>query len=266
MNCETARNRVMGLPDPADVPAPVAAHLDACPGCQTWHQLLVRVEAAIAARAPAAGSGRAKRQLIAQFQAAAPAVRAKPVAKVTPTIQPAAARPTVGDRLARLWPAGLVAAALLGGLLVWSSLQKSPRDMTVAALPPDPFLEQVVAAKVKLDTAQTRTERLAVWDTLGTVLHDEATTLSKLTPGVEMDSLAQRYEQVVTDGLVRQAGEMTPDERRAALPKYIEQLSKAHQEANRAAAEAPPGSVRPLTDIAKAAEKGRIELARMLQG
>jgi hypothetical protein len=272
MNCDTARNRLMALPEPAEVSDVVAGHLDACAACQTWHRLLTQVEEGIIATAPAATSDRTKQRLVAQFRDAAPA--AKPAAKPKPaaggskvlaTIQPLSTRPAIGERLARLWPAGLVAAALLLGVLVWSSLQK-PEEQPVAALPPDPFLEKVVAAKVKLDAAPDAAGRLAVLDSMQQAIHDEATTLSKVTPGPEMDALARMYEHVVADSMVEQARLMTADERKTMLPEYQDRLAKAEQRANALSADAPPGADRPLKDIARAAEKGRTELARIIQG
>jgi hypothetical protein len=255
------------------VPGPIAAHLDACPACQAWHQLLTRVEGAIVATAPPASSGRAKRVLVEQFRGAA-AVKSKPSSKVrlpkppapVGTVRPADARPGVGERLARLWPAGLVAAALLAGVLVWSSLRGKPDAPIVAAVPPDPFLEKVVMAKVKLDTALDPAARLAVLDGLAADIHEEAGAISKITPGPEMASLARLYDQVVTDALVEQAGGLAPAEKWAMLPKYVDRLAKAEQAANRLANEAPPGSDQPLREMAKSAEKGRITLSRMMQG
>jgi hypothetical protein len=274
MNCDTLRNRVMALPDPATLPAPLAEHLSGCAGCEAWHRLLVRVEATVAATAPPAGSARAKRQLVAQFREPAPPAP-KPATKTSAkansarppgTVVPAPGRQSVGERLARLWPAGLVAAALLAGVLVWSSLRGKPDGPIVAAMPPDPFLEKVVTAKVKLDSAPDAAGRLAALDVLERTIHEEATTLSKVTPGVDMDALARMYEQVVTEGMVEQARLMSDDEKKAKLPSYKNRLAEAQQVATRLIDEAPPESVRPLRGIAKAAEKGRIELARMIQG
>jgi hypothetical protein len=275
MTCDTARNRLMGLPDPAAVPAALASHLQACPGCQAWHQLLSRVEGAIVALAPPASSGRAKQKLIEQFRGAAPSVptpaskarKSKPLPVPSATVQPAPERrPSVGERLARLWPASLVAAALLVGVLVWSSFRGKTDGPTMVAAPPDPFLEKMVMAKVKLDTAPDRAGRLAVLDGLATDIRSEAKAISMITPGAEMDSLARMYDRVVTDGLVAHARDLPAPERRAKLDKYIQHLAEAEQEANQLAAAAPPGSDRPLREIAKSAEKGRIALSKMMQG
>lgn len=278
MNCELARNRLLAIPDPAAVPGPVAAHLTGCPACQTWHRVLVRVEEGIVETAPPAGSNRVKRQLIAQFrQPAAGAVRSSPrssanlktptpTAKTVSTVRPASSRVPVGERLARLWPAGLVAAAVLVGAIMWASLAGKSDETTVAALPPDAFLEKVVTAKVQLDVAPDAAGRLAVLDAMERSIHDEATTLSKVTPGPELESLARMYERVVTDGMLEQARLLGPDEQKAKLGPYRNRLVVAEQVANRLAAEAPPDAVHSLRDMAGAAGKGRTEMARLMHG
>ena len=68
MNCASARNRILTQPDPAAVPAAVAGHLAACPGCQGWHRLLIQVETAIAAVPVPATDGRARRRLLQLFR------------------------------------------------------------------------------------------------------------------------------------------------------------------------------------------------------
>jgi hypothetical protein len=181
-------------------------------------------------------------------------------------VRPAAPRQPLGERLARLWPAGLVAAAVLVGALVWAVLSGGPKDSPTVARASDPMLKEVVAAKVKLDTAPNAAARVEVLAKLSDTLHDEARALSKLTPGDEMNSLAAMYRQVVEQALLPQARLLSEDERRATLPKYAERLGLAEQEANRLAAEAPIGSDRPLKEIADAARTGRIELARLIQG
>ena len=93
-------------------------------------------------------------------------------------------------------------------------------------------------------------------DGLSEHIHEEATTLSKVTPGADMDALARMYEQVVRrDGGAGPAA-CRPDERRAKLPQYVDRLSKAEQAANLPAAEAPPEAIPPLQGMARAAERG----------
>lgn len=279
MNCASARNRILALPDPAVPTDSLSAHLDGCPACQTWHRISVQMDRAIAAIPVPADSGDVKRKLLAQFQTTeTPATKPKSkvrkstkIIKMAPptmaTVRPAQPKQPLGERFARMWPAGLVAAAVLVGAIVWATLGGKSNDNQLAASPgPDPMLRDVVAAKVKVDTAPNAVARVEALAGLADTLHDEARTLAKVSPGDEMTSLAKMYEQVVRDALVPQARALSDDEKRTKLLAVKEKLEKAEQEANKSAAEAPVGSDRPLKDIAEAAKAGRIELAKLIQG
>jgi len=277
MNCESARNRLLALPDPSSVPAGLAEHVDACAACQSWQQLLTRVEGAILATAPPAYAGQAKKALLEKFgkpkliiaKKGSSLKLKKPTAKLAATVQPAAPRRPLGERLARFWPASVAAAVILTGVLIWTSLKGGKSDgQTVAAAPADPFLEKVVIAKVKLDTAPDATARLGVLDGLGKDIHAEAKTLAQFAPGADMDSLAAMYDKVVAGAMVEQARELhglTIAEKQLTLRKFVDSLATAEQDANKLAADAKPGSVQPLKEIAKSAQKGRITLAQMMQ-
>jgi hypothetical protein len=283
MNCASARNRILALADPAVLPESLEAHVSACAACEAWRRLAVQVDAAVAAIPVPVSDGNAKRQLLAQFQGSparsaklkkpAPASDAEakiimtPPPTMKPVAQPGAPRQPLGERLARLWPAGLIAAAILVGAISWAILGgKSNDNQAMASAGPDPMLSDVVTAKVKLDTAPDAVGRVDVLATLADTIHEEARTLSKVTPGDEMTSLAKLYDQVVREALVPQARALTGEERRTKLPAFAERLAKAEQEANRLSNEAPVGSDQALKDIAESAKAGRIELAKLIQG
>jgi hypothetical protein len=271
MNCSSARNRVLAATNPATIPESLRGHFDQCPACRAWQAKVIDIERVVVAMPVPPASGKAKRDLLAQFASTAVAQKkAKPPRTTpapTPLAKPAPTREPLGERLARMWPAGLVAAAILVGAIAWAVLSgDGSKDQPMAKAPADPMLEKVVAAKVKLDTAPNNSARIDVLAGLAMNLHEEAGALSKVTPGDEMTSLATMYRQVVQEALVPHARALSEDERKATLPKYREQLEKAEQEANRLAAEAPVGSDRPLKEIAEVAKAGRIELAKLIQG
>jgi hypothetical protein len=272
MNCSTVRNRLLALADPAAVPTPVSSHLEQCAACQGWHRLLVQVEAAVAAIPVPASDGRARQDLLSQFQGdvsvngkpvrtGAPKPATKPAAQVTPAPE----RVSVGDRLARFWPAGVAAAVLLVGTVLWVSLGRKGNDDQTVPVASDPLLEKVVHAKVGLDTATTTPGRLKVLDQLATDIHDQAQALALVTPG-EMDSLAGMYKEVVEVALVEQARLLGADERRSVLPLYIQKLADTEGLARQKAAESPVGSNGALQDIAKSAGASRTELAKLMRG
>ena len=282
MNCSSARNRILALADPAVLPEALLGHVNGCSACQTWHRLAIQVDAAVAAIGVPISEGKGKRQLMSQFQVA-PTRAARPKltqsaakepapiihtpAPTKATVRPATPRKPLGERLAHLWPAGLVAAAILIGAVSWAIFGgKTKENQALASAGPDPMLKDVVSAKVELDTAGNTPERIKALAKLADKLHEEARTLSKVSPGDEMTSLAAMYKRVVEEALVPQAKALSEDERKSVLPQYRQQLIDAEQEANRLAAEAPIGSDQALKEIAEAARAGRIELAKLIQG
>jgi hypothetical protein len=260
MNCASARNRLLSDPDPAAVPD-VAGHLAECAGCQAWQRLLTQVDRAVATAPVPTTTGRIKRRLIELFRTGRPAGESR-----AGVVVPAAMRKK-RDRLARTWPAGLVAAALLVGALSWVILGGKQDGGAVAKLPPDPFLRQVVAAKVKIDTAETPAERLKAWANLADDLHDQAKELYQISPGEDMDSLAGLYEQAVgDDALIGQARLLPDGDRKATLQAYVDKLAGAEEAANALAAKAKTGSDRPLKRIADAAAASRTKLTLLQKG
>lgn len=262
MNCTSARNRLLHHAEPGPLPANVAGHLAECAGCQAWQRLLVQVDQAVATAPVPASNGRVKRRLIELFRNERSAVTPPATSVVVP------ARSRMRQRLGQLWPIGLVAAALLVGTIAWINLGGKPPDNTTAAqLPPDPFLKDVVAAKVKIDAAETAEQRLRAWSHLAEILHAEAKDLSQLAPGPEMDSLAGLYEQAVgDDALIAQARLLSDVERKAKLDQFVNQLRDAADMANDWAAKAPTGSDHPLKRIANAAAESKAKLAKLQQG
>lgn len=258
MNCQSVRSRLLALPDPAQVPAAAAAHFTTCPGCTAWHRLLTQVEAALASAPVPATDGTAKARVVARFRTAG---KSRPKA---PSLSPAPARPPFTERMAKLWPAGLIAAAVLAGTIAWLTFDRNPNGGQVAALPPDPLLDKVVTAKIDLDAAyHDPARKLQVLAKLGDDLHDSAQALALVTPGAEMDSLATLYASV-GESMVSEARALRPDKVREALDPCIQGLVKIEQEASKKATEVPVGSTRPLLDIARVARKSRTELAKLL--
>jgi len=256
MNCQTLRNRILALPDPAQLPESSAAHVAGCPGCAAWHRLLTQVEAAVATAPVPATDGAAKARVVGQFKGSG---KSRPK---TPTLLPA--RPLFDERLTRHWPAGLIAAAVLVGTIAWLTFDRHSGSTQLAALPPDPLLDKVVTAKLELDAAGfDRARKLQVLARLGDDLHDQAQALALVTPGPDMDSLARLYS-TVGDSMVTEARALDKDEGREVLTSCIQGLARIEQEASKKATEAPVGSDQPLREIARVARESRTELAKRL--
>lgn len=269
MICQTTQNRILGLADPAVLAGPLADHVAGCQACQVWHRLLLQMEVAVAGMPVPADTGRGKAETLKQFQAALVKAPAKPkttkpteaVKPVTPA-KPREPRKPLGDRVARLWPAGAVAAVACVAVVLWSFAGKKGVP-EVAAHTADPMLDRVVAAKVQLDVAKSAPDRLQVLAKLADDVQDQAKSLYLVAPGDEMVSLSKMYSDIVTEGLMFQAEALDTAERRILLGDYTDRLAKAEQQAERLAAEAPVGSDEPLRDIARTARDGKNKLARL---
>jgi len=266
MSCQTTQNRILGLADPAALAGPLADHVAGCQACQAWHRLLLQMEVAVAGMPVPADSGRAKAETLKQFQAAPAKAPAKPKttkpAEAVKPITPAKLRKPLGDRVARLWPAGAVVAVACVAVVLWSFAGKKGTP-EVAAHTADPMLDRVVAAKVQLDVAKSAPDRLQVLAKLADDVQDQAKSLYLVAPGDEMVSLSKMYSDIVTEGLMFQAEALDAAERRKLLGDYTDRLAKAEQQAERLAAEAPVGSDEPLRDIARTARDGKNKLARL---
>lgn len=269
MNCQTIQHRILGLADPAELTGSLAEHVAQCPECARWHRLLTQIEYAVGHVTVPAHSGQAKAKLLAEFQpqkptAAIPKTPAKvkpardtkPLGVVTPKAH------SWGDRIAKMWPAGIIAGIICVGVGVWSN-GKRKQAPEVAQYNPDPLLDRVVTAKVQLDTAKSTPDRMKVLAKLADDVQEQAKNLYLVSPGEEMTSLSKMYGDIVIDGLVFQAETLDEQERRQLLADYTERLAKAEQQAERLAAEAPIGSDQPLRDIAKIAREGKNKLAKL---
>jgi hypothetical protein len=252
MNCETARTRILELHDPTRLPVGLRSHVDGCSACAAWYRLSAQIDSAIGAEVIPVNE-RAKADFIASFVQ-------EEFIPPEPGVVMVAPRQRRRDRAPLYWSLTWASAAILLATVVYFVQQ--PKNQTIVAqLPSDPLLEQVVRAKVSVDTAKSTTERLQVLSRLADDLNDQARNLSAVAPGPEMTLLAQLYTQVIHEGLVSQARSLTAEERRTLLAAYADKLARTADEAEKLANEAPVGSDRPLREIAAAAREGRTELA-----
>jgi hypothetical protein len=255
MNCQTIRSRILALPDPAQVPEPLAGHLTGCSGCTAWHQLLVKVEVAVATAPVPATDGTAKARVVAQFRSPSKSKPKAPALVVSP-------RNSFGAKAAKLWPAGLIAAAILVGTVAYLTFDRRPGTTQVAALPPDTLLAKVTKHKIDLDAAAhdpNRKVRILTEELED--IHESAQALARVSPGAEMDSHARMFKDV-GEAMVAEGKKVDLRKDPTVLNDCIQALVKIEQAADKKATEAPVESIRPLREIAKAARENRIAFAQ----
>ena len=146
MNCQSYQNQILGLADPAELVGPLAGHVAGCDSCQAWHRLLMQVEHAAANLPIPKAVGNGKAQLLKQFRTEKASDKASKATKKSSSIvaKQIAPAPTVvpkplGDRIARMWPMGILAgtACVVIVLITQGSRKPAPELPSYAA---DPML------------------------------------------------------------------------------------------------------------------------------
>jgi hypothetical protein len=252
MKCEKARDRIAQLDHPVEASGTLADHLAACAACRAWQATLVRIEK-VASRLPVPTS---------------PSVGAKKTetidAILNPSrlfVSPASSRSTWIETIRKNWHIGVAGSAIAVGVVVYMQTSRTNRN-DVANAPADPLLEKVVLAKCQVDVARTTADRLKAMADLSDVLYEQAKLLSKISPGADMDSIAEMYGQV-GDAMVKQANWLNGEERRNLLTTYANRLAKAEDEATRMLSESPVGSANALKEIAGSARRGKETIVQL---
>jgi hypothetical protein len=163
---------------------------------------------------------------------------------------------------------GLAAAVLvmIGGwwLLRNGGGDQPPGRLVVAAAPhvPYPLLAKLMQRDLVLASARTSEERIRTLADLADDLHGETQVLAPLAPAKDLGALAQLYQEVVKDGIVKQAQSLHGTERRRVLDPIAQRLALAGREAARWAGEVPADSGEPLRAMAAVARTSSAELTR----
>jgi len=266
MKCSTLQSKLLALPDPAQVPEALQAHLNACPTCRAWHRALVQVEAAIASLPVPPSDGQAKAALLRKLQSTP---EPEPVALA---FRPATARPQAAPTPAnpfkafveRYWPAAAIAATLLIATIAFLSLgHKQPE--VVQTLPPDPLLAKLVQYNLTLASADSADKRIDTLSREAADLHHEMVDLAMIDTGDGLQKLNQLYVNVVNDIVAKHATEVHGPQGDKILERIAAQLAQEGQTANELAAErlVPPHAVGPLQDAGKIARQGSRQIQQI---
>jgi hypothetical protein len=253
MRCENLQQYVLGLEDPTRLPAQARAHLKDCADCRDRYRRLLEIERQVALLPVPASLSR--EDFLDELRSATPAVLMRLRRWVT-HVRPARAA------------VGLAAAVLVmigGWWLTHGGGEKFPDRPAVAAVPrhvPYPLLANLMQRDLVLAAARTPEERVRTLADLADDLHGETQVLAPLAPEQDLRALAQLYEEVINDGIVKQAQNLPGTERRRVLDPIAKRLALAGQEAARWAGEVPAASGEPLQAMAAVARAGSAKLTR----
>ena len=273
MKCELVQRRLLSIENPAQAPADLRAHLAVCGVCRDWQHQLLLIERHVS-HLPVPPS-RAKARLLHQFLLE-PATEGKGQ-KTAATLPEAPVPPRRAARAfsrLRSFPYERLAASLAAAVLVlalgWWLWPEGPAPLPPAASAPvkpvaDPLLTCLVRRDVRLARAETPRERLEILADLADDLRGEVQVLAQVTAGEELAELAKLYEQVVRDGIVKQAQALAAADRRQLLGSMASRLAGVERAVGRLARKVPPEHAPPLQVIVAAARMGSIRLLA-LQG
>jgi hypothetical protein len=163
------------------------------------------------------------------------------------------------------YAAGAAAAMVLVCLGSWALWH--PRELPVVQAvtkptQPDPFVASLVQRDLRLAVAQTARERLEVLTDLSDDLFHQTRLVVRGARTEDLRQLAQLYEKVVLDGIVRlsRTPSLRAADRRLVLGPIAEHLAQTGRKADHLAVDAPGNAAGALRAIAAAARdaEGRL--------
>jgi hypothetical protein len=233
MKCSIVRNRLLDLSDMGIIPENLQQHLDGCAGCKAWFAQLILVDKAIQHLPVPAYDAKAKEILLKKFRTPNEVSKPSDSRKSQPVVTPSTIKTPswpLPEFVSRYWHAGLIAATLLIGTIAFLSLGgPSP---VVAALPPDPLLNDLVDTSVALSKADSHEKRMTQLVAMADKLHTQIREIAHVdAEGENLTKLADLYYRVVWKGIVSNARNMPEPQQKALLPDIVKHLAEAGEQA-----------------------------------
>jgi hypothetical protein len=259
VNCTVIQRRLLAAERPEQPPAEIQSHLAQCATCRLWQRRLIQMERMIS-QLPVPPSS-AKEQFLERMKDDGRRMN-KPI-----LVHPSSVilHPFKRERgLRKLSVAFTLAASLLVFALAWWSWPHNP------VAPPDSTryeqtkLEQRLRSSLLVDTPKERVVRLAK---LAGEIHGEARSL--VDNSERLEQWSHFYSRVVSQHLIEQARQLTPEDRPAVLTDIALRLAKAESEATRLATQCKitaPRSAAAFQKIAFVSQKGERDLRSLLNG
>ncbi len=273
MNCDVVQRLLLGREAPEHPSADAAAHLADCAACREWLLRLIQLERAVpylpVPPAEAARSALMRRILARETpgrkkEASAPKRRPSIAMVVGSWIMDPHASPR--RRVAAGLVAGVAAAMLLfiTGWLIWDSLRgESPEAAPLAVKRPDKLVADLHRVGIHEPDGKVGPARVKAMAEAAEALRSRAAG----RPGAdeELIALAQLYDRVVEEGVVKTAEGLSADERRDILKTVAEDLERADSEWHRLSQQTglAPGVKAALEKAAQAARNGNTRLMEL---
>lgn len=255
MKCSIVRNRLLSLESPSRVPDSLRAHLDSCSACQAWLARFEQVEGSIRRLRPPATSGKAKAALLEKVLHPAKA------APLTPK-QPMWSFSTLVEKY---WHGGLIATTLLIGAVAFFNVGGKPAEL--AAMPPDPLLQEMVDVNLELVEADTPAQRINKLSRIADQLFGEMREIARVdAEGENLQRLARLYHRVVMQGIVEYAPEIPLPQWAETLLPLSERLTEMAGKTDEFIRMVQPNAVEPLQRVAVDARAASKRINGILKG
>lgn len=266
MTCQTVQNKILALPDPRFIPDPLREHVAGCAACQGWAQQAARLEGLLEQLPAPPASADRKAALVSQLTGGEPII-------TRPLARPTAPREFHAIEFLRRNATliGGLAAAVLVALGVWALVPKNGPKPEMASMPDDPFLKKMVQRDLALAKADTPSRRLQVLGGMADDLSAQARNLARVASPDELREIADWYDKVVKNAIVKQAEKMQdvtlpPAEAKSRAETFnalTKQLGDAANETDKLLGSVPPEAKPALQKIVNAARDGQKTLEQV---
>jgi hypothetical protein len=280
MKCSVLQRQLLELERPDHPPLELLTHIARCPACRAWQRHLLQLERQVRLLPVPASTTRddfLQRLLVGT---SAPAENGEPARAAVPPPLPVPQRDTLPLRpsqtlgrrergMRKVALATGLAAGLLLFVLGWSAWLlptnlQDPRGNRPAP-PSDPLVAALVKHNLHLAATARPRERVETLAALANDLQSEMRSLARAGNPDDLKTLATLYEQVLSDGILKQANRLPRDQRQAVLKPIAGRLSLASNEADQLAGEVDADRAESLRNMAKAArdvQRQLLELAK----
>lgn len=257
MNCQAVQSQILDLPDPRELPPALREHARACAGCREWATRAARLEALVAHLPAPVAPGEKKEELLAELASGR-----------TPAVPAPHRGPAVAFLQRNLSYVGGLAAAVLVAVVGYTLWPRSQPQPEVAKLTQKhPLLEKIVAGNTTLARADSTRRRLEVLSGMADDIAADTRGMARIAGGAELRQMAGWYDDVVKEGMVRQADRLTvtdmPAAQKAELLNGMADKLAAEAAAAEALAKDVPQDAQPaLARIAATARAGEQSLRK----
>ena len=263
MNCQAIQNQILNLPDPRELTSALREHVLTCSACQAWARQAALLESLLEHLPAPPAPGDKKGALIAELTQAEPVIR--PLA--TPAARPAFGLAAVQFLRRNAGYVGGLAAAVLvavGAYWLWPKPQQP--EVVTAPTQKHPLLEKIVAGNTALARTNSTARKLEVLGGMADAISGETRGMARIAGGAELRQMAGWYDDVVKDGMLKQAAnlpiDMRPEEKDKLLNGLADKLKADADEAERLSREAPQDAQLALQRMATTARAGEQSLRK----